>query len=55
MGFIEYYLIVWDFIRFAKDLQEGKCIPEEQGPLSAAPVIAPRKMYAHMTGKGKKG
>lgn len=43
------------FIRFAKDLQEGKCIPEEQGPLSAAPVIAPRKMYAYMTGKGKKG
>ncbi len=44
-----------EFIRFAEGLQKGKCVPAKEGPLSPAPVIAPRKMYAHMLKTGKKG
>lgn len=42
------------FIRFAEGLLEGKCVPEKEGPLSPAPVIAPRKMYAYVTKAGRK-
>ena len=35
-------------------LLEGKCVPEKEGPLSPAPVIAPRKMYAYVTKAGRK-
>jgi len=37
--------------RFCEGLLNGKAIPEEEGPLSAAPLIAPRKGYEY-TRKG---
>lgn len=33
--------------RFCEGLLNGKAIPEEEGPLSAAPLIAPRKGYEY--------
>lgn len=45
-----------ELLRFAKGLLLGKVEPAKEGPLSPAPVIAPKKMYAFMNGnrKGKK-
>lgn len=38
-----------ELLRFAKGLMQGEIIPAQTGPLSAAPIISPRKMYAAMT------
>lgn len=43
-----------ELIRFCNDLKNGEIIPAEKGPLSPAPVIAPRKMNALLT-RQKKG
>ena len=37
-----------ELLRFADGLTEGKIVPAEEGPLSAAPVISPRRMYQAM-------
>lgn len=39
-----------ELLRFCKDLKDGKVIPAEEGPLSPAPVVAPRRMYDWMVG-----
>ena len=37
-----------ELLRFADGLTEGKIVPAKEGPLSAAPVIGPRRMYRAM-------
>lgn len=37
-----------ELLRFAKGLLQGEMIPAKKGPLSAAPVISPRRMYRAM-------
>ena len=39
-----------ELLRFAEKLTEGKIVPAKDGPLSAAPVISPRRMYRAMMG-----
>lgn len=34
-----------ELLRFCDDMQRGRIIPAEEGPLSPAPVVSPRKMY----------
>ena len=42
--------------RFCEGLIEGRVVPEKEGPLSPAPLIAPRKGYQYTrnanTGRG---
>ena len=37
---------------FTEELMKGNIVPAKDGPLSAAPVISPRRMYRAMTGSG---
>ena len=37
-----------ELLRFARGLMQGEIVPARTGPLSAAPVISPRRMYAAM-------
>lgn len=39
--------------RFCEGLLEGKAVPEKEGPLSAAPSIAPREGYAYTRNEKK--
>ncbi len=39
-----------ELLRFCGDLKDGKVIPAKEGPLSPAPVIAPRRMYEKVAG-----
>ena len=36
-------------LRFTEELMKGNIVPAEAGPLSAAPVVSPRRMYRAMT------
>ena len=38
-----------ELLHFAKGLMQGEIVPAQTGPLSAAPIISPRRMYAAMT------
>ena len=38
-----------ELLRFTGALMSGEIVPAKEGPLSAAPVISPRKMYRAMT------
>lgn len=37
-----------ELLRFARGMMQGEIIPAQTGPLSAAPVISPRRMYHAM-------
>lgn len=40
-----------ELLRFCRDMEKGKFIPAKKGPLSAAPVVPPRKMYQWVANK----
>ena len=40
-----------ELLRFAEEILRGEPTPAREGPLSKAPVIAPKKMYRLMTEK----
>lgn len=42
-----------ELLRFTNRLLQGEIVPAEEGPLSAAPPVRPKKMYRMMTGSRK--
>ncbi len=42
-----------ELLRFANRLLQGEIVPAQEGPLSAAPPVRPKKMYQMMTGSRK--